>query len=119
MWATYPSPVSAKRSNVRVFVMWLHSFRVLDDWLARWGFGTGAPGNPTGMQQSDSVPDDVPDDVPVADAVEQQRTPVEPTADEEASAEPPEDVPLEASAADWQEQLETVELDPDEGRVDE
>jgi hypothetical protein len=58
--------------------------------------------------------EDFPDDVPVADAYEQQRTPVEPVLDEEASAEPPRDVPLEAPAADWQEQLETVELDPDE-----
>jgi hypothetical protein len=58
--------------------------------------------------------EEFPDDVPVADAYEQQRTPVEPAPDEEASAEPPSDVPLEATAADWQEQLETVELDPDE-----
>jgi hypothetical protein len=66
------------------------------------------------MQDSEELPDDV----PVADAVEQQRTPVEPVLDEEASAEPPDDVPLEAAQADWQEQLETVELDPDEGRAD-
>ncbi len=58
--------------------------------------------------------EDFPDDVPVADAYEQQRTTVEPVPDEEASAAPPSDVPLEATAADWQEQLETVELDPDE-----
>ena len=56
---------------------------------------------------------ELPDDVPVADAVEQQRKPVEPVADEEASAEPPDDVPLEASSADWQEQREAVELDPE------
>ncbi|MGX9790240.1 hypothetical protein [Mycobacterium sp. MMS18-G62] len=62
------------------------------------------------MQDSE----DLPDDVPVADAVEQQRTPVEPVLDEEASAEPPDAVPLEATPADWQEQLEVVELDPDE-----
>ena len=61
------------------------------------------------MQDSDELPDDV----PVADAVEQQRTAVEPVPDEEASAEPPVDVPLEVAPADWQEQLETVELDPD------
>jgi hypothetical protein len=59
----------------------------------------------------DSV--ELPDDVPVADAVEQQRTAVEPMPDEEASAEPPDDVPLETAPADWQEQLQTVELDPE------
>ena len=58
--------------------------------------------------------EDLPDDVPLVDAVEQQRTPSEPVLDEEAPAEPPDSVPLEAAAADWQEQLETVELDPDE-----
>ena len=66
------------------------------------------------MQNSD----DVPDDVPVADAVEQQRAPSEPVLDEEASAEPPENPPLEAAPSDWQEQLETVDLDPDEGMSD-
>ena len=44
--------------------------------------------------------------------------PVEPVPDEEASAEPPEDVPLEAAPADWQEQLETVELDPELDEAD-
>jgi hypothetical protein len=63
--------------------------------------------------------EELPDDVPVADAVEQQRTPSEPVLDEEAPAEPPENPPLEAAAADWQEQLETVELDPDEDITDE
>ena len=62
--------------------------------------------------------DELPDDVPVADAVEQQRTASEPVPDEEASAEPPQDAPLEVAAADWQEQLETVELDPDLDEVD-
>jgi hypothetical protein len=62
------------------------------------------------MQDSE----DLPDDVPVADAVEQHRTAVEPALDEEASAAPPDDAPLEAAPADWQEQLETVELDPDD-----
>jgi hypothetical protein len=56
--------------------------------------------------------EEIPDDVPVADAVEQQR-PVEPVPDEDASTQPPDDVPLEAAQADWQEQLETVELDPE------
>jgi hypothetical protein len=61
------------------------------------------------MQDSE----DLPDDVPVADAVEQLRTPVEPVPDEEATAEPEPDVPLEATPSDWQEQLETVDLDPE------
>jgi hypothetical protein len=63
----------------------------------------------TGMQDNEELPDDV----PVADAVEQQRTTAEPVPDEEAAAEPPDDVPLEAAPSDWQEQLETVELDPE------
>jgi hypothetical protein len=66
------------------------------------------------MQDSEELPDDV----PVADAVEQQRATTEPVLDEEASAEPPDNVPLEAAPADWQEQLETVELDPDEDMTD-
>ncbi|HEX9831598.1 MAG TPA: hypothetical protein VGA66_00690 [Mycobacterium sp.] len=55
-----------------------------------------------------------PDDVPVADAADQHRPVSEPDLDEEAAAEPPTEPPLEAAAADWQEQLETVEIDPDE-----
>ncbi|HEX2402537.1 MAG TPA: hypothetical protein VHJ79_21515 [Mycobacterium sp.] len=62
--------------------------------------------------------EELPDDVPVADAVEQQRTLSDPVPDEEASAEPPDDVPLEATPADWQEQLEPVDLDPDYDEVD-
>jgi hypothetical protein len=58
-----------------------------------------------------SVPQDLPDDVPVADAAEQSRTPVEPKFDEEVSAEPPRDVPLETPPSDFQEQLETVDFD--------
>lgn len=61
--------------------------------------------------------EDLPNEVPVADAVEQLRTDIEPAPDEEAPAEPSDDVPLEAPDADWQEQLEAVELDPDEGRA--
>jgi len=55
---------------------------------------------------------------PVADAVEQQRTAVEPVPDEEASADRPVDVPLEVAPADWQEQFETVELDPEFDQID-
>jgi hypothetical protein len=61
------------------------------------------------MQESEELPDDV----PVADAIEQQRTTVDPVPDEEASAGPPDDAPLEVEPADWQEQLETVDLDPE------
>jgi hypothetical protein len=58
--------------------------------------------------------EDLPDDVPIADAVEQQRDASEPARDEEASAEPPRTPPLEAAPADWQEQLEVVDVDPDD-----
>jgi hypothetical protein len=56
----------------------------------------------------------LPDDVPVADAVEQTRPAREPALDEEASAEPPDTPPLETAPADWQEQLEIVEIDPED-----
>ncbi|ULE35448.1 hypothetical protein K3G64_02805 [Mycobacterium sp. IDR2000157661] len=62
---------------------------------------------------------ELPDDVPVADAVEQQRPASESTPDEEVAVEPEAGPPLEATAADWQEQLETVELDPDEDPTEE
>jgi hypothetical protein len=62
--------------------------------------------------------EELPDDVPVADAVEQYRSASEPVLDEEAPAEPPTDLPLEAASADWQEQLEIVELDPELDEVD-
>jgi hypothetical protein len=61
--------------------------------------------------------EELPDDVPVADAVEQTRLVSEPAVDDEASAEPASEVPLEASPPDWQEQTETVDLDPDEERA--
>ena len=93
---------------------WTHWFAFGTMVPAVPGFGASTRGNPTGMQDSE----DLPDDVPVADAVEQQRTPVEPALDEEASAEPPAAVPLEVAPADWQEQREVVELDPDEGMAD-
>jgi hypothetical protein len=60
----------------------------------------------------------LPDDVPVADAVEQQRATNEPLLDEEVSAEPPQNPPLEVATPDWQEQLETVDLDPEEDPSD-
>jgi hypothetical protein len=72
-------------------------------------FGDDVLGIPTVMQDSEEFPDDV----PVADAVEQHRTASEPVLDEEASAGPSEQVPLEAAEPDWQEQLETVDLDPE------
>lgn len=77
-------------------------------------FSEAALGIPIVMQDSEELPDDV----PVTDAVEQHRTSSEPVLDEEASAQPPEEVPLEAATSDWQEQLETVDLDPEleEGR---
>jgi hypothetical protein len=57
------------------------------------------------------------DDVPVADAAEQRRPVREAGPDEEASAEPPRELPLETSAADWQEQLEVVDIDPEDDPV--
>jgi hypothetical protein len=65
------------------------------------------------MDDTDGV---FPDDVPVADAVEQQRTTGGASSDDadDATARFDEgDVPLEASAADWQEQHETVLSDPE------
>ncbi|MCV7299640.1 hypothetical protein H7J93_08330 [Mycobacterium barrassiae] len=62
---------------------------------------------------------DLPDDVPLADAAEQLRPVREPDLDDEASAEPPTEPPLEVTPADWQEQLEVVEVDPDEFSPDE
>ena len=58
------------------------------------------------MQDSE----DLPDDVPVADAVEQQRSTADPVPDEEAPEEPADEVPLEATDADWQEQRERTDL---------
>ena len=57
----------------------------------------------------------LPDDVPVADAVEQQRPTADSSPDEHhaSSWQPESDVPLEATPADWQEQQETVVLDPE------
>jgi hypothetical protein len=91
-----------------------HDFAIGITALITSVFGHSSLGIPTGMQDSEKLPDDV----PVADAVEQQRAPVEPALDEEASAEPPGDTPLEAPAADWQEQRETVELDPEFDELD-
>jgi len=56
----------------------------------------------------------IPDDVPVADAVEQQGLATGPVPDD--AVESPRDPPLEASAADWLQQRETVDLDAEEGR---
>lgn len=61
------------------------------------------------MQDSE----DVPDEVPVADAVEQQRPPTDSVPDEEEVAdEATDDVPLETTPSDWQEQHQTVDPDP-------
>ncbi len=57
------------------------------------------------------------DDVPAADAVEQRRPISDSGLDEEESAEWPTSLPMEAAEADWQEQLETVEIDADDDRV--
>ncbi|HEV7579036.1 MAG TPA: hypothetical protein VGO77_01250 [Mycobacterium sp.] len=56
-----------------------------------------------------------PDDVPIADAIEQQRsTSDSPSGEDIATAWRNEtDVPLEATDSDWQEQRETVLIDPE------
>lgn len=61
----------------------------------------------------------VPDEVPIADAVEQEQPAVRPLVDEENeenSVSDPGGPPLEANDGDWQEQRETVDLDPDDER---
>lgn len=73
-------------------------------------FPAGVSGYSVTMPDSEHLPDDV----PVADAVEQQRSASEPVPDEEAAAEPGQNPPLEAPPADWQEQLETVDIDPED-----
>jgi hypothetical protein len=64
------------------------------------------------MHDTDS---DFPDDVPVADAVEQQRPTSDSPTDEEnnTSWQDDSDVPLEVTASDWQDQRETVPIDPE------
>jgi hypothetical protein len=56
------------------------------------------------------------EEIPIADAIEQQQEAVAPVPDEEAAAQPPTDVPLEAPDADWQEQQEEVIVDDLEER---
>jgi hypothetical protein len=64
------------------------------------------------MRNTDDV---FPDDVPVADAVEQQRPTSDSPADEDNVTfwQDESDVPLEAATSDWQEQRETVLIDPE------
>ena len=57
------------------------------------------------------------DDVPIADAAEQQRSSAD-WLDEDHAGRPAGDVPLEASASDWQEQQETVLIDPESEEPD-
>ena len=54
------------------------------------------------------------DEVPTADAVEQQQDPALPVPDEEAPSGQSDEVPLEVSSADWQEQQEEIIDDPEE-----
>ncbi len=58
------------------------------------------------MPEIDAV---LPDDIPVVDAVAQQR----PTGDVLPEDDRDSGVPLETTASDWQEQRETVLIDPD------
>lgn len=50
-----------------------------------------------------------PDEVPVADALEQQHSTAEFPVEDDAEM----GVPLESTASDWQEQRETVLIDPE------
>ena len=61
-----------------------------------------------------------PDDVPVADAVEQQRPRADSPLDEEdaTSASDESEIALETNPADWQEQQETVRVDPESDELD-
>jgi hypothetical protein len=56
----------------------------------------------------------LPDAVPEADAVEQSRDLTEPVPDDENPVTDPDNPPLEAAGADWQEQIESVDVDPDD-----
>jgi hypothetical protein len=71
-------------------------------------FDRTAAGNPLSMHDSDGT---FPDDVPVADAVEQQRPTAGSSSDEDDVL--PGDIPLEATPSDWQEQQESVLMDPE------
>ena len=59
------------------------------------------------MSERDNI---FPDDVPWADAAEQLRSTADWPEEEEVAGQPGES-PLEASAADWQEQQQTVVID--------
>jgi hypothetical protein len=103
--------ITVERSTLREVARFIRFPEVL---LVGPVFSSRTAGIPTVMYDSE----DLPDDVPVADAVEQQRKTSESVLDEEATAEPPREAPLEVAGADWQEQLETVELDPEFDEVD-
>lgn len=56
-----------------------------------------------------------PDDVPIADAAEQLQSTADSPDDDEYLPQPADEIPLEASVPDWQEQQETVVLDAELG----
>ena len=58
--------------------------------------------------------EEFPGEVPEADAAEQARDVREQVPDEEAAVQGPTAPPSDATAHDWQEQTEDVEIDPDE-----
>jgi len=70
------------------------------------------------MHDSDAM---FPDDVPVADAVEQQRPTADSSPDEDyaPALQPDSEMPLETTASDWQEQQESVLIDPEFEEPDE
>jgi hypothetical protein len=111
----YPRHFTAKRSSARLFAKWPRPIRKSDEKCFSLGFHLFSCGYSAIMKDSD----DLSNEVPLADAVEQRRDASEPVLDEESSADSPGDRPLEATDADWQEQLETVDLDVEEDRPDE
>lgn len=60
------------------------------------------------------TPEQFPDAVPDADAAEQSRNVHEQALDDEAAVSGPAGPPMDATAHDWQEQTEVVDIDPDE-----
>ena len=74
-----------------------------------------AQGNLSSMSDRDST---FPDDVPLADAAEQLRLTADSPEDDEHPEQPAAELPLEASAADWQEQQEVVVIDDESEESD-
>ena len=94
--------------------MWLHTIRNRDYGRVTPVFGDCAQGIRPACKTTRNFPTTSPSPTPSSNSGRA----VEPVPDEEASAERPVDVPLEVAPADWQEQLETVELDAEFDEID-